>query len=192
MKSINKKLLLFGKIFLFIIVLELLREFPFILFGGWPTDGTPYNSQGVNISRGFNLLGTINRAQQAYHYENEEFASGINELETKIGIEINIDSDTLLSIESSKNYVSSEIKTRTIDIAALNYRNAPLFYYIFSKNFMTKEPVKYTLSSLVFFSEENKYQTIFCASKALGWQKLNKPYLQDGEPVCGEGTEKYE
>lgn len=93
MKSINKKPLLFGKIFLFIIVLELLRELPIVLFAGWATDGTPYNFQGVNISRGLSLLGTLNRAQQAHHYENEQFASKINELKT----EIDIDSDFIVN-----------------------------------------------------------------------------------------------
>lgn len=57
---------------------------------------------------------------------------------------------------------------------------------------MSKEPIKYTLSSAIFFLEENNYQTIFCTSEAPGWQKVNYPYLQNGEPVCGEGTKKYE
>lgn len=183
MKSINKKLLLLGKVLLIIIGLELLRESPFILFAGWPSDGTPYNSQGIRISRGLRTLGTINRAQQAYHYENQKFTSDLKQLD------IDIDGDSTFSLESETNYFSSVIQTTTIYLSAKNYRTAaPLFYYLFYKNFFTEDKAKYTLSSAIIFSESNKYQTIFCASNTPGWQEINKPYLQSGELVCGEGT----
>ena len=39
--------------------------------------------------------------------------------------------------------------------------------------------------------EDLKSKNILCISETPGWQQLNKPYLQDGEAVCGEGTRKY-
>jgi hypothetical protein len=96
--------------------------------------------------------------------------------------------------ETTKNASFAQVKTTTINLDADCYKKAPLFYYIFYKNFMVQKPVKYTLSSAIFFVEQNKnlYETIICESNTSGWQQLNKPYLKDGEPVCGEGTTKYE
>lgn len=54
----------------------------------------------------------------------------------------------------------------------------------------------YTVVGAVFAkkTERNDYsfKDIICISETPGWQQLNKPYLQNGEPVCGEGTTKYE
>ena len=67
---------------------------------------------------------------------------------------------------------------------------APLLSLFFNK----EETPRFTVIGAVFFSNlqtSRTYQDVICQSQTTGWQELNKPYLKDGEAICGEGTSEF-
>ncbi len=180
MKSINKKILLLGKIFLVIFGLEFSRESPCILFCGWPVDG----SNGLASE-----IGMLTRAQQTYFLETDTFASTLQELE----ISENWLQTQKYSIQATKYTAFHQLESQLQDIYGVKYKtDAPLFYWLIYKNLMAQKPETYIMSSGIFFLPQGRrFETIVCMSQSSEWQQLNKPYLIDGKPVCGEGTTKY-
>ena len=55
---------------------------------------------------------------------------------------------------------------------------------------MRENTPTYTFIGAMFAMPDTpeKEAEIICVGDTPGWQKLNRPYLKDGKPVCGSGT----
>ena len=126
---------------------------------------------------------SLNRAQQAYYLENKIFANTIKKLE--------LDFQTRKYLIRTTDRAAFHQVESSITLFPGLKNGTPLFYTIF----YSKQPLTYTVASAIFImdnneSKETKWKTIICISDTPGWQELNEPFLQDGEPVCGQGTKQ--
>ena len=135
----------------------------------------------------YNLVAQLNRTQWLYHHFEHEIDSYDRFMQTELA-DIPRLKYHQYSTEITENAAFNQVFEAVSEIDSCRKKAAPLLWSIFPQN---KQP-RYTSTGAVFFaSQEGDNKDIICKSKIPGWQKLNKPYLQDNEPVCGEGTTKF-
>ena len=132
----------------------------------------------------YSLIAQLNRTQWLYHHFEHEIDSYDRFMQTELA-DIPRLKHYQYSTEITENAAYTQVFEAVSEIDSCGKKVAPLLWLASPKN---KQP-KYTSTGAVFFaSPDSEDKDIICKSKIPGWQKLNKPYLQDNEPVCGEGT----
>ena len=123
---------------------------------------SPRTCGGSREREGRHLVGTINRAQQAYHFERQTFASNWEHL----------------GISLPSNYYDYSIEVI----------NNVAYSFAIPKN-PEQDSNLPSYSGLIFFNEEtNKYSQVVCKTNESGEKggKPAKPILQNGDNSCGE------
>ena len=161
-----------------IFILYLLKEVACLFVVAIPNmDSPPWGKEAVKLTE------HLNRTQKTYFFENKKFAT-IKEISEDVFP--NSFDNHKYSIEITENAVFSNSMQNDARKDLYIRKNLPVLAAIFGWG---HEPT-YTVAGAVFY-EFSKYEEITCISDTPGWQQLNKPYLQDGEAVCGKGTTKY-
>lgn len=107
-------------------------------------------------------LTTFNSSQQAYFLENNKFASSLDDLATGIATD-------------TENYQYS-----------LTASSKETFTYAIPKD---KNNMSYVSGVFIISEGEDKQSvTVVCVADQPGNTKPSKPFLQDNEPTCAEGT----
>ena len=132
-------------------------------------------------NEGAMIAGYLSRSQLGYWLDNGKFAT-IDELIAK-GFDPKQDNyKYLMEVTDDAVFVSSYATITNDDICSRE--QAPLLSSIFSR----QNTPTYTFISGLFVAPDNQSKTILCIGNTAGWQKLNRPYLEGNETVCGEGT----
>ena len=122
------------------------------------------------------LIGTVNRAQQAYRVENGKFPNNLSDFEY---------------IKDRNTYYSHllEIDHNTAVIYAIpkqEYEQRKLWKIELGKN--KGKPFYSYVGAVAFFPDSNRYQSIICQNKRLGIVKPSKPLIQEGSLFCDAET----
>ncbi|VEP16009.1 hypothetical protein H1P_3970004 [Hyella patelloides LEGE 07179] len=162
-----------------IFILYLLKEVACLFVGAMPVmDPPPSGKEAVQLTKRLNLM------QISYHSIDSKFVTLEDAMEYLHPS--NFDNHKY-SIEIQENAVFSNSMQNDARKDPYIRKNLPVLAAIFGWG---HEPT-YTVAGAVFYLSSDGYKEIICIGNTSGWQQLNKPYLQDNEPVCGEGTTKY-
>ena len=136
----------------------------------------------------YRLVTRLNRTQSLYHFFEPEIDSHSRfikqELSNITGLK-NYQYSTEITEDSAFSQAVAIASEK--DVCASNF--APLLSFTLGKD----RQKRYTLIGAVFFSQQGikADKDIICQSQTPGWQQLHKPYLQDGKPACGQGTQEF-
>ena len=137
----------------------------------------PNRQAGIQISE------TLNRSQEASWILEQKFvtldeliAQGFYRGAENIQYSMEIVGNSVFS-QGYVNVTNDDICTR---------KKAPLLSAIFMRN----NTPTHTYISAIFAmpNTKEKVKKIVCVANTPGWQKLNRPYLKDGEPICASAT----
>ena len=151
------------------------KEILFALFCGFSTDAPPPGSQIAML---------FNRVQKVYWFENHRFGTEEDLIKEIPPLVFENHKYSIATIDNAA-FHQSFVTISNADLC--RKKESPLLLAIFN---IDNNP-NYTFSSAIFALSKSDFKEIVCKSTLPGWQRVNKPFLQDGEPVCGEGTTKY-
>lgn len=136
----------------------------------------------------YRLVTRLNRTQSLYHFFEPEIDSHSRFIKQELS-DITGLKNYRYSTEITENSAFSQVFAIASekDLCARNF--APLLSFLLGKD----RKQKYALIGAVFFSQPGieADKDIICQSQTPGWQQLNKPYLKDGKPLCGQGTQEF-
>lgn len=144
-----------------------------------------YSRSHLNTYR---LVVRINRTQSLYHYFQPEIDSHPRFIKQELS-----DLTKLKNYRYSTEITENSAFNQVLEIDSEKYlcaKNfAPLLSFWLNKD---RAPNQALIGAVFFWDRGIKEdKNIICQSQISGWYKLNKPFLQDGKPVCGEGTTKF-
>lgn len=120
-----------------------------------------------------NYIGAMNRAQQAYFFEKNDFGDSLDALE--IGIK-----------NETKNYL---YKTVNQQQRAINYGISKSTKYKSYVGGVFIVPDK-TVTNNNQETQKTTIVAILCEGKGVSITKLNPPKLENNQPLCAEGTKR--
>lgn len=132
-------------------------------------DFHPYKNKQIE---GKNVVGTLMRSQQAYHFEEGTFLGNLTETQ------LQTENDLGVIIPESKYYhFSMETKPTVAYVLAIP-KNAQ------------KDGIKSYSSAIFFNEEEQSYQQIVCETDDIA-ETIPKPILENDILTCPENTTKH-
>ena len=126
-------------------------------------------------------LGAVNRAQQAYYFEQAKFAKNLQELgEVSIALPDNDNYKLNIKSEDSTSFIygiPQQKYGKYKQWSGSRWENA-------------EEPLYAYVSAIAYFKETGSFQSILCVSKAIGGRELAQPKIVDSKFICPRDTEE--